>query len=49
MIARGQRRFCRPWTIKEEILQQISSSRECSGHFVVPIPEVRVCPAPAGS
>jgi 2-polyprenyl-3-methyl-5-hydroxy-6-metoxy-1,4-benzoquinol methylase len=38
-----------PWNIKDEIMQQMSFIREWGGQFVVPIPEVRVCPAPAGS
>jgi len=36
-----------PWNIKDEIMQQMSFIREWGGQFVVPIPEVRVCPAPA--
>jgi 2-polyprenyl-3-methyl-5-hydroxy-6-metoxy-1,4-benzoquinol methylase len=38
-----------PWNIKDEIMQQMLFIREWGGQFVVPIPEVRVCAAPAGS
>lgn len=33
-----------PWNIKDEIIAQLSYVREWGGQFVVPIPEVRVCP-----
>ena len=36
-----------PWNIKEEIMQQMAFIHEWGGQFVVPIPEVRICPAPS--
>ena len=36
-----------PWNIKEEIMQQRAFIHEWGGQFVVPIPEVRICPAPS--
>lgn len=33
-----------PWNFKEEIISQIPYIREWGGKFVVPIPEVTVCP-----
>jgi SAM-dependent methyltransferase len=38
-----------PWNIKEEIMQQMAFIREWGGQFVVPIPEVKVFPAPSAS
>jgi len=35
-----------PWNIKDEIMQQMAFIREWGGEFVVPIPEVRIYPAP---
>ena len=35
-----------PWNIKDEVMQQMAFIREWGGQFVVPIPEVRVYPAP---
>lgn len=34
-----------PWNLKEEIMTQMAYIAEWDGHFVVPIPEVRVYPA----
>ena len=31
-----------PWNLKDEIMQQISYIRSWGGHFVVPIPEVKI-------
>ena len=33
-----------PWNLKAEIMEQMSFIREWGGKFVVPIPEVQVCP-----
>jgi SAM-dependent methyltransferase len=33
-----------PWNLKEEVMQQMSFIREWGGKFVIPIPEVTVCP-----
>jgi hypothetical protein len=33
-----------PWNLREEIMRQMAHVREWGGRFVVPIPEVRVCP-----
>jgi len=33
-----------PWNFKDEIMQQIAYIREWGGHFIVPIPEVRIYP-----
>jgi SAM-dependent methyltransferase len=33
-----------PWNLKDEILEQTSYIREWGGQFVLPIPEVEVCP-----
>lgn len=33
-----------PWNIREEVMNQMSYIREWGGKFVVPIPEVLVCP-----
>ena len=38
-----------PWNIKDEIMEQMGFIREWGGRFVVPIPEVKVYPAPGGS
>jgi 2-polyprenyl-3-methyl-5-hydroxy-6-metoxy-1,4-benzoquinol methylase len=38
-----------PWNIKDEIMEQMSFIREWGGQFVVPIPTVKVYPAPGGS
>jgi hypothetical protein len=38
-----------PWNLKDEIMQQMAFIREWGGQFVVPIPEVRVYPAPSAS
>jgi SAM-dependent methyltransferase len=38
-----------PWNIRDEIMQQMAFIREWGGEFVVPIPEVRVYPAPGVS
>jgi len=35
-----------PWNLKEEVMQQMAFIREWGGQFVVPIPEIRVFPAP---
>ena len=32
------------WNLKEEIMRQMSYVRNWGGQFVVPIPEVRICP-----
>jgi len=37
-----------PWNIKDEIMEQMAFIREWGGQFVVPIPEVKVYPAPGG-
>jgi len=34
--------FILPWNFKDEIMEQMASIREWGGHFVVPIPEVKV-------
>ncbi len=31
-----------PWNLKDEIGTQVGYIREWGGHFVVPIPEVRI-------
>jgi SAM-dependent methyltransferase len=33
-----------PWNIKDEIIEQLAYVREWGGQFIVPIPEVQVCP-----
>ncbi|MEJ2008185.1 MAG: class I SAM-dependent methyltransferase [Acidobacteriota bacterium] len=33
-----------PWNLKDEVMQQMNHIRSWGGQFVVPIPEVRVCP-----
>ena len=33
-----------PWNLKQEIMAQLSYIREWGGQFIVPIPEVHVCP-----
>ena len=33
-----------PWNLKDEIIAQLAYVREWGGQFVVPIPEVQVCP-----
>jgi SAM-dependent methyltransferase len=38
-----------PWNIKDEVMQQMAFIREWGGQFVVPIPEVRIYPAPDAS
>ncbi|MBW4510119.1 MAG: class I SAM-dependent methyltransferase [Scytonematopsis contorta HA4267-MV1] len=35
-----------PWNLKEEIMEQMSFIGEWGGQFVVPVPEVRIYPAP---
>ena len=37
-----------PWNIKDEIMEQMAFIREWGGQFVVPIPEVKMYPAPGG-
>ncbi|TXG86732.1 MAG: SAM-dependent methyltransferase, partial [Thermomicrobiales bacterium] len=32
------------WNLKDEIMKQMSYVRTWGGQFVVPIPEVRICP-----
>ena len=34
--------FILPWNFKDEIMEQMAGIREWGGHFVVPIPEVKV-------
>ncbi len=36
--------FVLPWNFKDEIMRQMSAIRSWGGKFVVPIPEVTVCP-----
>ncbi|MCK5613608.1 SAM-dependent methyltransferase, partial [Candidatus Pacearchaeota archaeon] len=36
--------FILPWNLKDEIIEQMSFIRRWGGKFVVPIPEVQVCP-----
>jgi 2-polyprenyl-3-methyl-5-hydroxy-6-metoxy-1,4-benzoquinol methylase len=33
-----------PWNIKDEVMHQMAYIREWGGQFVVPIPEVKICP-----
>lgn len=33
-----------PWNLKEEIIEQLSYVRSWGGQFLVPIPDVKVCP-----
>ena len=33
-----------PWNLKQEIMVQLSYIREWGGQFIVPIPEVHICP-----
>lgn len=33
-----------PWNLKEEVMEQMGHIRSWGGQFVVPIPEVQVCP-----
>lgn len=38
-----------PWNIQDEIMEQMAFIGEWGGRFLVPIPEVKVCPAPGGT
>jgi SAM-dependent methyltransferase len=33
-----------PWNFKDEIIEQVKYIRDWGGRFVIPIPEVRICP-----
>jgi hypothetical protein len=38
-----------PWNLSAEIMAQMAGIRDWGGRFVVPVPELRVFPAPAGA
>ncbi|HET7372421.1 MAG TPA: methyltransferase C-terminal domain-containing protein, partial [Gemmatimonadaceae bacterium] len=44
MEARPDYVFILPWNLKTEILEQLAGIRAWGGQFVVPIPELTVCP-----
>ncbi len=44
MEARPDYVFILPWNLKTEIMQQLAGIRAWGGQFVVPIPELTVCP-----
>jgi hypothetical protein len=44
MAARPDYVFILPWNLKTEIMEQLAGIRAWGGQFVVPIPELTVCP-----